>query len=272
MIIRATSTMSNPHPNKYPYIDTIIAACSGATVGSRENADPNRVESAARFSPSPCKDQQVQGTTQAKSRPIKQLLHPGARASSSFVPGLALGADSVPKQCSVQPAVVSSKKGLNATIGSSDDRQMISSSSPTPENRTHSTVVVQDDTDPMAHDSVYQFMKDAYETKCAERQKVAEKRNATSSGAQGQGLRSAATLVAAPKPYERRPAAGAQGKAGGLPVSNTTMPRNPRDWDVDQDAALLMEVVEGETLLMMKSKGSKFESLQRVKRCEGIPL
>jgi hypothetical protein len=57
------------------------------------------------------------------------------------------------------------------------------------------------------------------------------------------------------------------GKASSAPASR----RNPKDWDAVQDSALLTEVVEGQIYIMMKAKGAKVESLQKVRRSEGIP-
>jgi hypothetical protein len=58
--------------------------------------------------------------------------------------------------------------------------------------------------------------------------------------------------------------------AARLPAS-AAAERNPRVWELVQDVALLTEVVEGNCFLMIKSKGAKTETLQNLRRSQGIP-
>lgn len=48
-------------------------------------------------------------------------------------------------------------------------------------------------------------------------------------------------------------------------------PRNSKGWSGEQDIALLTEVIEGETFVMVKPKGRKVEERTLVKRAQGIP-
>lgn len=67
------------------------------------------------------------------------------------------------------------------------------------------------------------------------------------------------------KPVPKKPKVAAR-----VPAS-AAAERNPRVWELEQDVTLLTEVVEGNCFLMIKSKGAKTETLQNVRRSQGIP-
>jgi hypothetical protein len=96
----------------------------------------------------------------------------------------------------------------------------------------------------MARDSVYSHMKQAMENRAKDRARASLTAGKPSSAKHSRKASASATVIAS---------------------------RNPRDWDVEQDVALLTEVVEGDIFLMIKLKGAKAETPQSVRRSKGIP-
>jgi hypothetical protein len=269
--------------NKYPFIDPGKATCSGASVvrsggdNCDENEDPNPVMlktdppileqrssggfnlnlSATHAPASPPSRKDAQGVPQTKLRPTGQLLHPRAAsgaASSASVKALDSDVDEDDDVATKRPAPpaaqvnVSSKKRTQQSVVPLLDIYAISSSSP-PKAADRARLLGRpilvgsaEHKEMLAGDSVHQDMIRFSEQRAEERRQKALQKSASAKGS-------------------RKTSASATVNAS----------RNPKDWDLEQDVALLTEVVEGETFLMIKSKGAKVEKLQMVRRSQGIP-